>query len=415
MKTFLCRYYLFLLLLALPILNGQANTFVLLPGNDIHALQKLIDQAAEYDTVLIKKGTHHVHPVTIAKPLTLLGEDSSVLHSIEGDELLLITAKNVSIIGLVLTGVETSYLKERSAIRVVKTHDFIIRDNVIEDCFFGIYLEHTGRGKIIKNRISGQATTEAGSGNAIHAWYCNHLEISENDVTGHRDGIYFEFVNDSRISKNHSHDNNRYGLHFMFSNDDKYYQNEFYDNGSGVAVMFSKNIEMINNRFSYNWGNASYGLLLKEINDASVSRNRFDHNTIGIFVEGSNRITYNKNEFRENGWGIKFSGGCSSNQIKRNNFISNSLDLVVSTKLSDNVIAENYWSEYTGYDLNRDNIGDIPHYPVKLFSYILDQVPEAIVLMRSFFVEIINFSEKVSPVFTPKEVFDPLPQMHPVK
>ncbi|MRT18739.1 hypothetical protein F3C99_17635, partial [Vitellibacter sp. q18] len=37
---------------------------------------------------------------------------------------------------------------------------------------------------------------------------------------------------------------------------------------SRVAVMFSKFIEMRNNTFRNNWGMASFGLLLKEINDA---------------------------------------------------------------------------------------------------------------------------------------------------
>jgi nitrous oxidase accessory protein len=151
---------------------------------------------------------------------------------------------------------------------------------------------------------------------------------------------------------------------------------------------------------------------LKEINDAEVINNTFVYNTIGIFVEGSNRITYSGNSFERNGWAIKFSGGCSANVITENNFLNNSLDLILNAHLNDNKIYDNYWSEYTGYDLDKNGIGDIPHFPVKLFSYILEQAPEAIVLLRSFFVDIINFSEKVSPVFTPREVFDPTPLMH---
>jgi nitrous oxidase accessory protein len=197
----------------------------------------------------------------------------------------------------------------------------------------------------------------------------------------------------------------------MFSNDDKYTKNTFRNNGVGVAVMFSSRITMKQNEFSMNWGRASYGLLLKEINDAEIIENTFRENTIGIFVEGSNRVNYLSNNFSRNGWAIKFSGGCSANDISENNFIHNSLDLIVNTKLASNKFHHNYWSSYSGYDLNRDGIGDVPHFPVKLFSYILDQAPEAIVLMRSFFVDLINFSEKVSPVFTPKEVRDDFPKM----
>ncbi|HPQ20556.1 MAG TPA: nitrous oxide reductase family maturation protein NosD, partial [Saprospiraceae bacterium] len=136
--------------------------------------------------------------------------------------------------------------------------------------------------------------------------------------------------------------------------------------------------------------------------------------TIGIFVEGSNRINYIYNTFSTNGWAFKFSGGCDSNDITDNNFVNNSLDMMVSSSIQNNVIRGNYWSEYTGYDLNKDGVGDVPYYPVKLYSYILDQVPESIVLMRSMFVDLVNYSEKVSPVFTPKDVIDNSPKMSQV-
>jgi nitrous oxidase accessory protein len=152
-------------------------------------------------------------------------------------------------------------------------------------------------------------------------------------------------------------------------------------------------------------------LLLKEIFDAEIIENDFTQNTIAIFVEGSNRINYHRNNFLQNGWAIKFSGGCEANEIRNNNFLHNSLDVVMNSELNDNLFVENYWSSYTGYDLNKDNFGDIPYYPVKLYSYILNNTPEAIVLMRSFFVDLVNFSEKVSPVFTPKLVFDDRPLM----
>ena len=61
------------------------------------------------------------------------------------------------------------------------------------------------------------------------------------------------------------------------------------------AVMFSKDIVMTNNLFQYNWGTASYGLLLKEIYDAEISNNTFIQNTIGINAEGSTRVNYFNN------------------------------------------------------------------------------------------------------------------------
>ncbi len=410
MKKTRIFYCFFGLAFIIPFLSRGAVVEVC-PSCPVHSIEAGLEKVEDCDTLLIRGGEYSVENIIVRKSITLLGVDQPVLISKSGDEILTLLAHHITVKGLTLKNVTTSYLKERSAIRVKRKKHFRIEGNTIIDCFFGIYLEHAKQGVVIDNKLSGNATTEAESGNAIHAWYCDRIEVYNNDLRGHRDGIYFEFVNNSIIRNNHSELNKRYGLHFMFSNDDIYTDNTFINNGVGVAVMFSRRVEMKRNHFGFNWGRAAYGLLLKEINDANIEYNQFEQNTIGIFVEGSNRINYQYNNFKRNGWAIKFSGGCESNNITQNNFLYNSLDLVVSTQLNDNRVFANYWSEYTGYDLDYNVVGDVPHYPVKLFSYVLNEAPEAIVLMRSFFVELINFSEKVSPVFTPKEVADELPSM----
>ena len=92
--------------------------------------------------------------------------------------------------------------------------------------------------------------------------------------------------------------------------------------------------------------------------------------------------------------------------------MNNALDLSYNSKINSNSFENNYWSEYAGYDLDRNGVGDIPYRPVKLFSYIAHNTPETIILLRSMFVDIINFSEKVSPVFTPDNLVDSNPLMH---
>ena len=77
------------------------------------------------------------------------------------------------------------------------------------------------------------------------------------------------------------------------------------------------------------------------------------------------------------------------------------------------MLAGNFWSTYSGYDLDRNGVGDVPYRPVKLFSYVVNKTPEAIILLRSLFVDIINFSEQVSPVFTPDNLVDSQPSMKP--
>ena len=121
------------------------------------------------------------------------------------------------------------------------------------------------------------------------------------------------------------------------------------------------------------------------------------------------------NDFISNGWAIKVRGACYANSFKENNFLYNSFDISYNSNINDNEFDNNYWSNYTGYDLNKDGIGDVPYRPVKLFSYIVNRTPETIILLRSLFIDIIDFSEKVSPVFTPDNLVDENPKMKPIK
>ena len=239
--------------------------------------------------------------------------------------------------------------------------------------------------------------------------------MEQNIVQHVRDGIYLEFSDSITINNNLSSNNVRYGLHFMFSNNDDYTYNTFENNGAGVAVMFSKQIKMYNNTFKKNWGTAAYGLLLKEINDAEITGNTFQENTIGITVEGSNRIEYRNNDFKSNGWAVKVRGACYANSFAENNFLNNSFDISYNSKLNDNVFENNYWSSYTGYDLDKNGIGDIPYRPVKLFSYIVNRTTETIILLRRLFIDILHFSEKVSPVSTHDNLFDNCPLMNTIQ
>ncbi len=373
---------------------------------DISTIIEAIKVSKDYDTILIKKGTYKEHNIIVDKPLTIIGENYPVINGEFKGEIFTITSDSVTLDGLFIINVGTSYTEDYAAVRVRKSKNFIIQNLVLEKLFFGIYLEKSNNGKIYHNKIIGDAIEEYNSGNGIQLWYSKNIEIEHNFIQHVRDGIYLEFADNCVIKNNVSSNNVRYGLHFMFSNNDTYQDNTFENNGAGVAVMFSKKIKMYNNTFKENWGSASYGMLLKEINDAEIEGNRFLDNTIGINIEGSNRITYKNNDFINNGWAIKVRGACYTNQFIQNNFLYNSFDISYNSKINDNVFDRNYWSNYTGYDLNKDGIGDVPYRPVKLFSYIVNRTPETIILLRSLFIDLIDFSEKVSPVFTPDNLLD---------
>ena len=405
---------LLILVCLLPALAAQAADLVVSPHGFIRSIKEAIEDACEGDVILIKKGIYYERGIVVDKPLTLRGEGFPILDGRGEGEVLTVIADNVTIEGLHIRNTGFSYVEDRAGIRLKRVNHFTIRNNKLEDTFFALYLEYSKTGTIRNNEIKGQARDEASSGNAIHLWYCKNLLVEDNYLSGHRDGIYLEFTDSSRIYNNRSEYNLRYGLHFMFSNNDDYFHNTFRRNGAGVAVMFSRRINMWENTFEHNWGQASYGLLLKEIYDAEIKRNTFRENTIGIFVEGATRINYVNNEFSRNGWAIKMSGGCLDNVVTGNNFLHNTFDLSMNSGPSGNNFNGNYWSAYDGYDLNRNGVGDVPYRPVKLFNFVVNRTPEAMVLLRSLFVDLLNFAEKVSPVFTPANVLDEEPMMRKI-
>jgi len=401
--------------LCASLLNVKAVTIDVCKTCSVSTLKEAVTVAKDFDTIVVKKGTYKEFGININKPLTIIGENYPVIDGELKGEIITITSDNVTIDGLFIINVGKSYTEDYAAIRVKRKKNFVIKNVVLEKLFFGIYLEKARDGKVFHNKIIGNAVDEHNSGNGIQLWYCKNIEVELNYVEHVRDGIYLEFSDDCLIKNNVSAENLRYGLHFMFSNDDVYQDNTFENNGAGVAVMFSKKIIMLNNIFKENWGSASYGLLLKEINDAEIIGNIFEENTIGINIEGTNRINYKNNNFIKNGWAMKVRGACYANKFLSNNFLYNSFDISYNSKINDNKFDNNYWSNYTGYDLDKNGVGDIPYRPVKLFSYIVNRTPETIILLRSLFIDIIDFSEKVSPVFTPDNLLDNNPSIKKIE
>ncbi len=394
--------------------GALANTITVCETCPVKTIKEAISQAVDGDTILVKKGVYKEANIKIDKEISIIGENLPTIDGEKKGEIITIGANNVTLDGFKIINVGLSYTTDYASVRVVNSSGFTIQNIELEKLFFGIYLQKSSNGKVLNNKVKGEAVTEFNSGNAIHLWHCNNVEVRGNDVQNVRDGIYLEFSDHITITDNFSKNSVRYGLHFMFSNNNVVTNNVFESNGAGIALMFSKFMEVHNNVIKKNWGTAAYGMLLKEVNDANITNNVFFENTVGITVEGSNRLEYSNNDFTSNGYGIRVKGACYDNKVINNNFLYNSFDISYNGRINDNKFDNNYWSNYTGYDLDKNGIGDVPYRPVKLFSYIVNRTPETIILLRSLFIDIIDFSEKVSPVFTPDDLMDENPRMKPI-
>lgn len=383
-------------------------------GKQNETITAAVAAAKDGDTIFVDKGSYYEKNLVIAKPLVLIGIGHPVLDGENKYEIISIKADNVTVDGFQLQHTGESSIVDYAAIKIYNRRNASIINNIIQDAFFGIYSQFGINCLIQNNTLTAYKKEEQQSGNGIHCWKSDSMRIIANTISGHRDGIYFEFVTHSVIWRNNSFNNLRYGLHFMFSNDDAYITNTFENNGAGVAVMFSHGVKMFNNYFKENWGDAAYGLLLKEINDSYIEGNYFYKNSIAIYAEGANRIEVQKNIFKDNGWALKIQASCMDLHLQQNNFLGNTFDIGTNGSLVLNTFNKNYWDKYEGYDLDKNGIGDICYRPVSMYAMIVEQNPSAMILFRSFMTGLLDKTEKVLPTLIPENLKDDSPLMKPL-
>ncbi len=395
--------------------NAFGKTIIVEKNTMISSLSQGIQLAKEGDTILLRKGVYRECNIVIDKPLYLQGEGWPVLDAEFKNEILKLTGKGIVVRGIHFANAGYSSMNDYAAIKIIDATNILIENNAISNASFAIHFANSTHSIIRNNIIAGTNKSEHSSGNGIHLWKCDGMTIENNFIRRHRDGIYFEFVTGSIIRGNISEMNVRYGLHFMFSHSDTYQNNIFRNNGAGVAVMYSKNVRMENNEFDKNAGASAYGILLKDITDSHIDHNKFLENTVAIHMEGSSRIEIGKNIFKNNGWAVKVQASCDDNTFHHNNFYGNTFDIATNGSKTLNQFYNNYWDKYDGYDMNRDGMGDVPYHPVSMYSMIVEQNPNSLMLLRSFMVSLLDKAEKAIPSLTPENLVDSSPMIKPNK
>lgn len=389
----------------------QIAVITVSPGGATPTIAEALRLAPPGSRIVVRRGTYHESGLQVDRSVELVGEGNPVVDGGGRAGIFLVTAPGVTIRGFVIRNTGRSATDDRAGIRVEGTDDCILADNDLQDTFFGIYLARSQGCVVSGNRIAGTATSEALSGNAIHLWNSREVRITGNVVSGHRDGVYLEFARQARIAGNQSTGNLRYGLHYMFSDSSEYRGNTFRANGAGVAVMYSRQVIMVANRFLDHRGQAAFGLLAKDIRDSRLEGNTIEGNTVGLYLEGVDRLVVRNNRLAGNGWAVKLMANSTDNRFTGNHFAGNSFDVATNGRQHSSRFEGNYWDQYRGYDLDGDGVGDVPFHPVRLFAYLVTRQDAALVLQRSLFVDLLDAAERVLPVLAPAMLADPRPRI----
>ncbi len=398
---------------SMPRPTEVAEGIVVIPGSATATLSAALATAAPGSTIRVAAGTYREPTIVVTTPgITIEGEGWPVLDGEGEREILVIHADDVTVRGLAFANTGVSQMQDRAALRVVESSGCVIAGNRFRDALFAIYLQRSSGCEVRDNDIRSSGAEETRNGNGVHLWHSPRTRVIGNRITGHRDGIYFEFSRGSTAERNVSAGNRRYGLHFMFSDSCRYVQNTFRANGAGVAVMYSKQVVMDGNGFLDATGSGAYGLLLKEITDGALVGNRFEGNSTGLFLEGASRLEIKGNEFRRNGWAVRLMADAEGTHFTGNTFAANAFDVATNSRTLRSDFAGNWWDAYRGYDLDRDGTGDVPFHPVRFFALVVERHPEALMMLRSPVTSLLDVAERVFPVLTPA-LADATPLMRP--
>jgi nitrous oxidase accessory protein len=376
------------------------------------SLQERLNRATAGERIEVPAGVYH-EDLVIDRPVHVVGRGRPVLVGSGADSVVRIRASGVVFEGFEIDGRGRGDLGQDASGIHVSGERVTVRDCVIHDTLFGIYLRSANGAVLEYNRIRGipgKLPGEKGSG--IHVYDTTGFRLIGNVVERVRDGFYIQSSPNGFLAHNTARDL-RYGLHYMFSDDNRFEDNLFERGDAGAALMYSRRITFARNRFVHNRGFASVGLLLKNVDDIVAEDNLIADNARGIVLDTSYRNVLTRNVIAESDVAIVLYDNCEQNRIERNSFVANFTPLSLVGLRTDTLIRWNYWSGNPEPDLDGDSLSDRPYTLTSVFDHFRDNVLAADLYAQTFAAEALGMAERAFPVLSPSRVHDLAPLAHP--
>lgn len=391
-------------------------------GVDGFDLAAAIASAPEGSTVRVPAGTYE-GPILVDRSLTLDGQGEAILDGGGEGDVVRITAPEVTLRGFTIRNTGDSLDRENAGVTVTAA-SVVIEGNAFEEVLFGIYLKEAPRGVIRGNTIRGMELDVARRGDAIRLWYSPGCVVEGNVVRDSRDVVMWFCqgltVRDNRVT------GGRYGLHFMYSDDNTLEGNHLEGNSVGAFLMYSRNLTVRGNVFARNRGPSGYGIGLKDMDSIVAEENLFVGNRVGAYLDNSpwsldKYGRFERNVFAANDIGLAFMPSVKRNTVVENAFLDNVEQVAVlgGGTFEGNAFNEggrgNYWSDYAGFDLDEDGVGDVPYRSESLFENLMDREPVLRLFLYSPAQQAIETAAKAFPAVKPRPKFvDEAPLMEPV-
>lgn len=381
-------------------------------------LQTRIAAAQPGETLLLPPGVYS-GPITVNVPITIDGNHQATIDGSGKGTVVILTTNGAQLRNLHLTHSGESYNQVDACIQVRGNFN-IIKDNILDDCLFGIDLQQSDHNIVRRNQIRSKPLSLGLRGDAIRLWYSMNNEITYNEITDSRDTVVWYSKNN--LIANNVTTRSRYALHFMYSQSNRIENNRYQDNSVGIFLMYSDGVVLKNNQIFHAVSATGMGIGFKETSDVTLENNQIVYCATGIYLDLSpyqpgttNRII--ANQIAHNGIGILFHNDWQGNLFKQNQFIGNHTAVAVqgAATARRNLWQGNYWDDYTGFDRDADGIGDTPHEIYAYADQLWMDIPETGFFKGTALLEVLNFLEQLAPFSEPVMVLrDSSPLIHPL-
>jgi len=157
-----------------------------------------------------------------------------------------------------------------------------------------------------------------------------------------------------------------------------------------------------------------------------AENNLFVGNRVGLQIDNSpSRVdvqhVYRGNVFAYNDVGVAFTPSVERNNFTGNTFLDNleQVGLLGGGDFKGNDFTYegrgNYWSDYRGFDLDGDGVGDVPYHAQSLFENLMDREPRLRLFLFSPAQQAVEMAARAMPIVRPKpKVTDDAPLMSPI-
>ena len=379
-------------------------------------LQPALDHAAPGQVLCLGDGTW-VGSVVVPRGVGVWGTERSRLKT-DGSGTTVLLQDGASLGGVTVDGSGGRFDVLDAAVKV-HGDDVRVEGVTVLHSIFGILVEKSKRVTLRGNRVYGSAgprwgceETASASGRPTTAWW--RTTRSSRPATAWSGTRRATCCAATRCASG------RYGVHLMYSHPTGWKRTASWATRSASSPCTAATSWSADNQMLFSRGAAGIGLGMKESGNVTVRGNLLAYNTQGFFLDNSPLVEGDRNVFEHNvvrlsEVGIGFLSSEHDNLFRRNVLRDNTVQVRVDSGGDALGVSweGNAWSDYAGYDLDGDGVGDLPYELKDLSGALTARHPDLAFLRGTLALALVGVAGEVVPLFAPKPILrDPAPRMN---